>query len=362
MMEGTRPKIVADPHIPFLKGVLEPYADVVYVDGINITKEDVKDADAMMIRLRTQCNEDLLGDSNVSIIATTAVGTDHIDFDFCRRNAIEVYNAQGSTANGVMQYVFSALYGVASRKAIKMDGYVFGVIGAGNVGLQVARVAKYLGFTVKVYDPVRIPEEFAEDMATLDEMLEVADVITIHTSLRDGNKGMCNKGFFDKMKPGAFFINACRGEFVVEEDLMAAIPKLGGVILDSWLHEPNINKELMNMVDIATPHISGYTLNTKMKGTASVVRTVAHKFGIEELFDFYPEPEGYETIDDVGLDLKGKNQGEITAIFQYNYPIFTDDFMFRMEPDAFDKMRDDYQPRREIYIKELEKYNTKYYK
>lgn len=352
-MMDRRIKIVADPLIPFLQGVLEPYADVEYVDGVNICSENIKDADALLIRLRTICDETLLGGSAVSLIATTAVGTDHIDFEYCKANDIEVYSAMGSTANGVMQYVFSALYGVASRKAIKMDGYVFGIIGAGKIGCTVARVAKYLGFKVLICDSIRVPEEFKENEVTLDELLSSSNIVSVHTSLRDATRGFINKHFFSKMKPGAFFINACRGEFVDEAALMEAIPMLGGVILDSWQHEPHINKELLEMVDIGTPHISGYSLNTKMKGTSSVVRSVAEKFGIEDLMDFYPKTE--IPVEPVGLDLKGKTQGEIASIFQYNYPIFTDDFFFRIAPDDFDRIRDEYNARKEIYIVDLDK-------
>ena len=351
VMNYRNMKIVADPTIPFLRGVLEPYVgSVEYVDREILTPEVVKDADALIIRMRTVCNEALLGNSKVQMIATTSVGTDHIDFDFCRSRGIEVYNAHGATANGVTQYVFSALYGVASRKALKLDDATIGIIGAGNVGKTVAAVAKYLGFKILMYDPVRVPEEFADCMASWDELLENSNVITIHTSLQDGNRNMANADFFDKMLPGAFFINACRGEFVDENALMNAMPKLGGVILDSWKHEPNINLELLEMVDIGTPHISGYTLNSKLKSTATAVRRIAEHFGIKELIDFYPAPEGLPECKPVVLDLANKNQGEITAIFQYNYPIFTDDFLFRMDPSKFDEMRNHYQPRSEIYI------------
>ena len=121
-------KIVADKNIPFLEGVFEPYADVVYIDGSQITHEDVVDADALIIRTRTKCNAELLGGTNVQMISTATIGTDHIDLQYCADNGIEVYNAEGCNAGGVMQYVFSALYGVAARKNIKLDDANFGII------------------------------------------------------------------------------------------------------------------------------------------------------------------------------------------------------------------------------------------
>ena len=106
-------KIVADSNIPFLQGVFEPYAEIVYKDGLLIDMHDVRDADAVIIRTRTKCDEGQLGGSTVSMIATATIGTDHIDLDYCREHGIEVHNAQGCNAGGVMHYVFSALYGTA---------------------------------------------------------------------------------------------------------------------------------------------------------------------------------------------------------------------------------------------------------
>ena len=135
-------KIVADKNIPFLEGVFEPYAEVVYLDGSQISHEDVLDADAMIIRTRTKCNADLLDGTKVRMISTATIGTDHIDLQYCAENGIEVNNAEGCNAGGVLQYVFSALYGVASRKAIKLNDSVFGVVGVGNVGGKVAALAE----------------------------------------------------------------------------------------------------------------------------------------------------------------------------------------------------------------------------
>ena len=117
-------KIVADKHVPFLEGVFEPYADVVYIDGRAINHDDIVDADALIIRTRTRCNEELLSGTKVSMIATATIGMDHIDLEYCKEHGIEVHNAQGCNAGGVMQYVFSALYGIAARKGIKLDNLI----------------------------------------------------------------------------------------------------------------------------------------------------------------------------------------------------------------------------------------------
>ena len=183
----------------------------------------------------------------------------------------------------------------------------------------------------------------------LEYLLENSKIVTMHTPLDETTKKMADERFFNLMQPGAFFINASRGEVVDESALMEAIPKLGPVIIDTWNNEPDVNKDLIEMVDIATPHIAGYSFQGKMNGTASAVRAVAKRFGISALYDFYPKSDIPED-QPVKLELKGMNQGEITSLFQYNYPIFTDDFMFRLNPDQFEKMRSEYKYRREIYI------------
>lgn len=343
-------KIVADKNIPFLEGVFENYAEVVYVDGKEIEKGDIIDADALIIRTRTKCNKDLLDGTKVKIISTATIGTDHIDIDYCRENGIVVYNAQGCNAGGVMQYVFSALYGVAARKAIKLDGYKFGIIGVGHVGSKVEEMARHLGFEVLLCDPPRAEAEGGDKFCSLDTLLANAQIITMHTPLDETTRNMADFDFFSKVRPGTIFINASRGEVVNDEALLDALPKLGAVIIDTWNNEPNINEELMEKADIATPHIAGYSFRGKQNGTASAVRAVARRFGIVQLYDYYPNCSLDIEQQPLKVDLVGKSQGQIASIFQYSYPVFTDDFMFRMRPDNFEKMRSEYSYRREITL------------
>ena len=341
-------KIVADIDVPFLKGVFEPYGEVVYKKGTDICADDVKDADALILRTRTKCNAELLDGSSVKLIATATIGTDHVDFDYCNSHGIQVHNAAGCNAGGVMQYVFSALYGVAARKGIKIDGGTIGIIGVGNVGKRVEQMARHLGFNILKCDPPRAEAEGPEGFCSLEYLLENSQIVTMHTPLDENTRKMANDAFFALMQPGSIFINASRGEVMDEEALKIAFPKFGAVVIDTWNNEPNIDSDLVEMVDIATPHIAGYSYQGKQNGTAMSVRAVARHFGIEALYDFFPEDE--PDHEPVLLDLTGKNHGQIAAVFQYNYPIFTDDFRFRMEPQKFEKLRSEYQYRREVYV------------
>ena len=342
-------KIVADTNIPFLKGVLEPYAQVEYLDGRAIDRSTMLDADAIIIRTRTRCNAETLEGTHVQMIASATIGMDHIDLPWCMAHGIEVQNAEGCNAGGVADYVFSALYGIASRRAIKLEGSVIGIIGVGNVGKKVAQMARNLGFQVLLNDPPRARKEGPEGFVDLDELLEKAQIVTLHVPLDETTHGMAGERFFEKIRSGAIFINASRGEVVDERALLHYRPKLGALVLDTWRNEPTPDPILIEACDIATPHIAGYSYQGKQNGTAMAVQAVARHFHIEPLLDFRPATED-ENLQPVGIDLEGRSQGEIAAILQYNYPIFTDDFLFRSSPSSFEQLRSEYNYRREFYI------------
>lgn len=342
-------KIVIDKAVPFIEGVLEPYAEVVYKDGEDICRSDIINADAMIIRTRTKCDGKLLRGTSVKMIATATIGTDHIDLDYCNRHHIFIKNAAGCNSGGVVNYVFSALYGVASRKSISLTDATIGIIGVGNVGHKVEMAARSLGFKVLLNDPPRAEIEGGSQFCGLDYLLANSDIVTLHVPSNKRTHNLADEKFFAKMKVGAFFINAARGEIVKEKALLNAIPKLGPVVIDTWKNEPDINRVLMDKVDIATPHIAGYSYQGKQLGTSMAVRGIARFFGITDLYDFFPEATD-KGLEAVKLELRDKTQGEIASTIQYNYPIFTDDFMFRMKPDKFEELRKEYNYRREFYI------------
>ncbi len=343
-------KIVIDQAIPFVEGVFEPYADVVYKDGPLISREDLIDADALLIRTRTKCNAELLDGTSVKIIATTTAGTSNIDIDYCSQKGIFFKNALGCNAGAVADYVFSALYGTAARKSINLSDKTIGIIGLGSAGERVESMGRALGFKILRYDPRKAEIEwYTQFCSSLDEILEHSDIISLHIPNREENRHIANAEFFSKMKDGAFFINTSHGDLVDEDALMANIPRLGPVAIDVWQREPNINVQLMNAVDIATPHIAGYSLQSKQIGSSMAVRAIARFLTISELYEYFPQ-SGILEYQSVKLDILEKTQGQIASMIQYNYPIFTDDFMFRMNPTRFEELRTEYQYRREFFI------------
>ena len=342
-------KFVVDKTIPFIENLFEPYAEVVYLEGKDISAEDVRDADALIIRTRTKCNADLLEGSSVRMISTASIGSDHIDHEWCNEHGIHFATASGCNAVGVMNYVFAALYGIAARKSIDLEGKAIGIIGVGNTGSRVAQMARHIGLRVLQCDPPRAAAEGPDAFCSLEFLLKHSDVVTLHVPLSEQTRKMADSRFFARMKPGALFINTARGEVVDEAALRRAIPRLGAVIIDTWNNEPYVDPDLVAMVDIATPHIAGYSYQGKQNGTALAVRAVARFFGIEPLYEFYPETPLAE-LEAIKLNLKGMPQGQIASTLSYNYPIFTDDFMFRMNPAGFENLRLNYSYRREFYV------------
>lgn len=372
-------KIVVDKDIPFIQGVFEPYFDTVYLPGKEIVKSAIVDADALVVRTRTRCNRELLEGTGVKFIATATIGMDHIDPDYCKEAGIAVSNAAGCNAGGVMQYVFTALYGLAQKKGIALPCGVdqcndlhcnsdatdtaavfrLGVIGVGNVGSKVANMAEYMGFEVFRCDPAKEREQTLafnngyiqlndfKDYYSLDYILENCDAVTLHTDLNPTSRGLAGEEFFAKLKQGAIFINSSRGEVVDEAALLAAADKLGGIIIDVWDNEPEISRELLHRADIATPHIAGYSYEGKVNGTVMSVKAVAKYFGIAPLAGFAIVPQERNTN---FFSKEGKAQSEISEYFSNIFPIFGHCADLKGNPQDFEQLRSNFKYRREFYV------------
>ena len=363
-------KIVVDKDIPFIEGVFEQYASVVYLAGKEIEPESVADADALVVRTRTRCNSSLLEGSSVKFIATATIGTDHIDLQYCNKAGITVTNAAGCNAGGVMQYVFTSLYALAQMKGISLpDGKsnpecpsvkrVMGVIGVGNVGSRVANMGEYLGFEVLRCDPAKERQQTLKfnggelhlkdfkDYYSLEYVLENSDIVTLHTDLNPTSRGMAGMQFFNSMKDGSIFINSSRGEVVVDEALISNIHRFSGVILDVWDGEPQINEKLLQAADIATPHIAGYSYEGKVNGTVMSVRSLALHFGIEGLKNFTIVPPQKNNN---FFSKEMKTQDEIGGYFTNIFPIFEHCADLKQNPQNFEQLRSNFKYRREFYV------------
>ena len=347
-------KIVCDNKIPFIRGVFEPYAEVVYLPGNETTAEVVRDADAIVTRTRTKCDAALLAGSSVKVIATATIGFDHIDTAWCEANGILWRNAPGCNSWSVKQYIGAVLATLARRRNLRLSGMTLGVVGVGNVGSKVAKTAEALGMKVLLCDPPRARREGPEGFVSLDELVAASDIVTLHVPLsREGEDATWHLFDADRlatMRPGQILFNSSRGPVVDNAALKAALQAkaLRAAVLDVWEGEPEPDRELMSLLDIATPHIAGYSADGKANGTMSSVRTVASVLGLP-LTDWRPEgiPAPAQPLE-FTLDAAGKDLQEVLSeALLYTYDILADDRALRAHPECFEKLRGDYPVRRE---------------
>ena len=348
-------KVVIDDKIPFIKGVLEPYAEVVYLPGAKITNSDIVDADALIIRTRTKCNEDLLKGSSVKFIAAATIGYDHIDTGWCEANGITWTNAPGCNSGSVHQYMASVLATLSTHFGFRFEDKTLGVVGVGNVGTKVARLGELLGMRVLMNDPPRAEKEGPAQFVPLDEILSMSDIITLHVPLNCSGAHqtyhLFDKITFDHLPYRTIIINSSRGEVVDNMALKTALKnrKIGAAALDVWENEPNIDFELLPLLNIATPHIAGYSADGKANGTAMSVQALSRFFGLP-LTGWQPvkipspvQPTQFE------LDCTGKSLQEcICEAIWHTYPVNDDDGRLRTSPKSFEKQRGNYPVRREF--------------
>jgi erythronate-4-phosphate dehydrogenase len=346
-------KVVVDDKIPFIRGIMEPYAEVVYLPGDKIGPFDVADADALITRTRTRCNENLLKGSKVKIVATATIGFDHIDVECCEKLGIKWVNAPGCNSGSVMQYLASALVTMSHKTGMELKNKTFGVVGVGNVGKKAARIGEAFDMEVLLNDPPREREEGPEMFTDLPDLIRKSDIVTIHVPLNmegaDKTFHLFDANILSMMKPEAILINTARGEVVETKSLLQSLRKreILGAVLDVWENEPDLDRDLLNEVGIATPHIAGYSLDGKANGTAMSVQALSRFFGWD-LDQWTPDnvPLPENPLVEIG---PGQTLEQILgeAILK-TYDVMDDDARFRANPDAFEYQRGSYPPRREF--------------
>lgn len=338
-------KIIIDSDIPYINGVFEPIADVVYKKGKEINHSDVRDCDAMIIRTRTNCNAELLDNSKVKFIGTATIGFDHIDIKYCESREIKVATAAGCNAMGVVHYILAAL--IELKKVNHFS--TIGIIGVGNVGGALQEILTNLGFNVICNDPPRNENDPNFINTSMDELLIKSDIVTIHTPLtRDGQYPtyeMVNDEFLIKMGKGKILINASRGEVVKDDALLSAIEKgiISQAVIDVWQGEPNISSDLCKKAFISTPHIAGYSMQGKANGTAMMVKALTEYFDIKDYNDWYPE----------NVVMPNKNSKislqEIEDKMPICYDIIADCQSLKNDISQFEELRNSYNYRNEFF-------------
>lgn len=329
-------KIVIDRDIPFLDGVFEPFADVTALEGRAISAADVRDADALVVRTRTRCGEELLKGSAVRTIVTATIGTDHIDTEWCRANGIEVFNAAGCNARGVLQWVSAVLVEILAARGLAPKDLTLGVVGAGNVGSLVSSYAGSWGFRVVCCDPPREEREHC-GFLPVEDVFRESDIVTLHVPLDRTTYHMVDRRLLDILQDKVL-INSSRGEVVDTEALAASRAQFA---LDVWEHEPDIDLRLARRAIAATPHIAGYSLQGKANASARAVEVLSSRFGFP-LAGWYPAGIEKRQPAEIGWD-------ELCRTIGGYFDLRAESDRLKGCPSGFEQMRNNYRYREEFF-------------
>ncbi len=347
-------KIIIDDKIPYIQGAFENVAEVVYLPGSKTTAEIAKNADAIVTRTRTICNEKLLTGSSVKFIATATIGYDHIDTDYCEANDIAWTNAPGCNSKSVEQYIASTIMVLAEKYNLNLNEKTIGIVGVGNVGSKVARICEIFGMKVLLNDPPRERAEGTEKFVSLETIQNEADIITLHVPLNmkgdDATYHLGNDEFLNSLKRKPVLINSCRGEVIETNAVKAALNtgQLSAFVCDCWENEPDLDLKLLALTEIATPHIAGYSKDGKATGTLMSVQAISIYFGLG-LENW--KPTGVEAPNEPEFEIDGSGLTEqqiFSKAILHTYDIRNDDKAFRNNTELFEQLRGDYPTRREF--------------
>ena len=349
-----------------MENVFASRAEIVFVPGEKITRNDLCDADALITRSVTKCNASLLENTNIKFIATATIGDDHIDKGFCKKNNIHWANAAGCNSGAVEQYVLAAILDCAIKNRLSLHGMTIGIIGVGHIGSRIEKSAKALGLRVLLNDPPRAEKEKGHKFVDLEELVPNADIVTLHVPLKKGGKHktfhLVDTAFVEKIKKPIMFINTSRGEVVDTKALKNSIrnQQVNYSVIDVWENEPDIDNELLELVDMATPHIAGYSIEGKANGTAMVVNAISRFFNLG-LDNWKPDIKS-PVHTGFSFDCKGKGELEVLQeMVSATYDIEKDDKGFRASIGEFESLRGRYTFRHEFgaYLFEMNNCNKK---
>ena len=353
-------RIVADENIPLLDEFFAGFGEIRRLPGRSIDAAAVADADLLLVRSVTQVDRALLDGSAVKFVGTCTIGTDHLDLDYFQQAGITWASAPGCNARGVVDYVLGSLLVLAEQQGVDLARRTYGVIGAGQVGSRLLKVLRGLGWRVLVCDPPRQALE-GGDFVSLQQVLAECDVISLHTPLKRLGEHptyhLFDHARLAALKPGSWLINASRGAVVDNQALRELLPQRSDlqVVLDVWEGEPQADVELAALCRIATPHIAGYSLDGKLRGTAQIYQALCQHLGVApsvELQQLMPAA----WLSELTIDASADPAWALASICRAVYDPRRDDADFRrslqgdaaMRRAAFDGLRKHYPMRREI--------------
>ena len=347
-------KIYYDENMPFAREFFSGLGELIPFAGRELTAQQAADADVLLVRSITRVNEALLGDNKqLQFVGTATIGVDHIDQEYLSSRNIAFSAAPGCNAVSVAEYVLSALVVLAERYLLDLSGLTVGIVGAGNTGSRLSEKLQALGIRYYLCDPLLAEQGDERDFVSLERVLE-CDVISLHVPLTSQGPypsyHLLNRDKLAKLTDKQILINACRGEVVDNQALLAMKQQGHGLKLvwDVWENEPDILLPLIEHTEIATAHIAGYSLEGKARGTEMLYQALCKQLKIKPnltLSQFLPSAsinyvEIKQHFDEIILN----------QLVKMVYDVRRDDGIFRQQLSCqgFDMLRKNYPVRREF--------------
>lgn len=354
-------KILIDENMPYAQALFSQIGEVIAKAGRQIEADDLIDIDALMIRSVTRVNESLLEKANrLKFVGSATAGMDHVDQELLASRDIFFTNAPGCNKVGVAEYVMSALMVLSSEIGFDLKDKTLGIIGAGQVGSYLAKVCEAVGMKVLFNDPPKQAQGDKRTFTPIDTLLNESDIITLHTPLTQSGEHatyhLIDDARLVQMRSDQILINAARGPVVDNQALKQRLALDDGftAILDVFEPEPNVDLELLPLLRFATPHIAGYGLEGKARGTTMIFNSYCEFLGkAERAFPDALLPQA--PISQVNLN-QAWDQSILQNLIGLIYDVRYDDALFRRhiqiqdpihQAQAFDGMRKNYWDRRE---------------
>lgn len=290
--------------MPWLQPAFSTLGTVRCLPGREITASDLREADVLLVRSVTRVDATLLAESPVRFVGTATIGTDHIDRAFLKKCGIAFAHAPGCNAESVVEFVLAALLHTAVEKGESLRGKTVGIVGCGNIGGRLATRLPWLGVRVLKNDPpLAAQASEPHDFVSLDTVLVESDILTLHMPLTHQDPHatyhLFDKTTLNRIKPDAWLLNTARGAVLSNEALkeMLQAERMGASILDVWENEPTPDPELLQIVNLAAPHIAGHSYDGKVRGTIMLYDALLAFLNQESQWDtslpFAPGPDDH---------------------------------------------------------------------
>ncbi|PKG75628.1 erythronate-4-phosphate dehydrogenase [Shewanella sp. GutCb] len=349
-------KILADENMPYVQQLFGHLGTIETVNGRELTAEQVNNVDILLVRSVTQVNQALLaGNNQLKFVGSATIGTDHIDLDYLASRNIPFSNAPGCNATAVGEFAFIAMLELAQRFKSPLKGKVVGIVGAGNTGTAVAKCLEAYGIEVLLCDPVLEAKGDPRSFVSLNFLIDKCDVISLHTPITKTGEHktwyLFDEARLNRLRENTWLLNCCRGEVIDNRALLKFKQQRDDikVVLDVWEGEPHPMPELVPYIEFCTPHIAGYSLEGKARGTYMLYQQVAKVLNIkgENKMDALLPALWSEQVTVTEI----ATERALLQLARFVYDLRDDDELFRknfLNNLGFDHMRKNHKHRREF--------------